>query len=143
MIIANKGKKYEVVYKSACVRELQDMLENLTWDYVLEREVIEKKYYKKSVSGKWGKVPLGFFVVAQFDKLTIYRKFIKYGIFYNSVCIEKAISFLLVAPEKRIFVGPEKNGRYIEFADEKNNDFAQIHSDIINRKSEDPIQRSD
>jgi hypothetical protein len=104
MIIAKeiKGKlgSYKIIEKNNCVRYLINEIENLTFDYVNKFQVIERKFQKKSLSGKYGNMDYGFFVVKGNDKLTVYNKFLDRGIIYNSTIVKKIITFIIVRPRK-------------------------------------------
>ena len=100
MIICKHANEYRIIYESVCLRDLYNELEELAWDYVNKLQVIPRIFYRKSTSHKWGKVPLGYFLVAGPNKVTVYNKLFRYGILYNSTIIEKKISFILIKPKK-------------------------------------------
>lgn len=114
MIISVQNNNYKIIYQSPCIRHLQDELECVSWDFVLKHSVIEKKFYKKSSSRKWGKVPYGFFMVSKQNKITIYRKVKNAGYIYNTDSVHKVISFILILPEKPVFIPEQKKSDYID-----------------------------
>jgi hypothetical protein len=132
MIVAKEKDKYKILLKSGNLREMQQEAENLTWDFVFARSVIDKKYFKKSRSGQWGNVPEGFFVVSKPGKYTIYEKKIKAGYLFNRVVIKKHISFFIIEPEGRIFENIER-GNYFDACEQKQRLFFEIHEEVAKK----------
>lgn len=143
MIVANENKNYRVIAKSENIRELREEIENLVWDYVFKHSIIEKKYFKKSRSHKWGNVPYGYFVVSQNNKLTVYNKFVRTGILYNSTIVEKAISLVLIEPEKKQFTPLIKDSEYVAISEQKIDDFEHIHRAILEKQRQSQLLDSD
>ena len=101
MIIANIPKKgLRILYESKCLRDLFNMLEDIAFDYVNKYEVIERKFYPKSTSKKYGKCKYGYFIIKSNDKLTIMKKSLSVGWVSNSDKIEKIITFFILRPYK-------------------------------------------
>jgi hypothetical protein len=92
-----KGRS-KVILKCDNLRELQRKLEEFAYTFLCSLEVGDEKYYKKSESRRWGKVPCGYFMVSKYDKIIIYKKSIYNGYIYNSTVIDKIISFSIFRP---------------------------------------------
>ncbi len=104
MILAGR----DILYRSSNLMELYSKLENMAFDYVCSRQVIEEEYYEKSISGKWGKVPFGYFMCRKSDdKITVYYKYKSVGYIYTTIEIKKIIAFTLIKPDRRVFENTE------------------------------------
>ena len=100
-----KGRS-KVILKCDNLRELQRKLEEFAYTFLCSLEVGDEKYYKKSESRRWGKVPCGYFMVSKYDKIIIYKKSIYNGYIYNSTVIDKIISFSIFRPSFSCENGP-------------------------------------
>jgi hypothetical protein len=87
----------EVIFNSHYYRDTCEELESIIVDFINTLEVQRRIpiYYKKSRSGRYGSVPLGYFIVksASFHKLTILHKYQFTGYLYNTTKIDKIASF--------------------------------------------------
>ena len=125
MILAKKVN-YEIIFKSNSTRELFDKLESVAWEFVEKLAVIPKYFYKKSLSHKWGKVPMGYFLTHNGNRVTIFKKELRTGYVYNTCGVTKIISFLLILPKKNKYNFLESKN-YLEKAQCKVSDFSEVH----------------
>jgi hypothetical protein len=130
MIIAKYDKKYQVIYKNSNLRELLRMLEEIAFEFVLQREVQPERYFKKTKSGFYKTHKMGYFAVSSWDKITIFEKYIEKGYIYNSgPKVRKIITYILVRPS---FSPCEKEGMWnVDKYLEKVTLFQFIHEELI------------
>lgn len=129
MIIAKSDKVYKVVYKNNNLRELLRNIEEIAFDFLLSNEVQPEKYFKKSKSGYYKSHKFGYFMVASFDKITIYNKYIAKGYVYNSTEVKKIITYILIRPQARadpILYENEWDENNI-----KGNYFEDVHKELL------------
>jgi hypothetical protein len=140
MITTKISGRNKIIFKSEDVRELMRKLEELAHTYLCTLQVQDEKYYKKSESKRWGKVPAGYFMVSKYDKIIIYHKYISLGYIYNSTVVDKIISYSLIRPTPRdnniIVLDSILYGINCEAIDIKIRLWADIHKNII--KDENP-----
>lgn len=142
MIISNSKNDYRIIFKSKCIRELQNAMEDIAVDFKNKFEIGPMVFYKKSKSKKHGWHPYGYFLVAQRNKITIFHKYINKGILYNSEVIEKINSFFLIEPKKNTFIPAEKFN-YLNAASLKINLFKDIHKELIGKTSQTLLRSED
>lgn len=117
MIIAKYDKKYSIIYKNSNLRELLRMLEEIAFEFVLQREVQPEKYFKKTKSGYYKTHKMGYFAVSGWDKITVFEKYIEKGYIYNSgPKIRKIITYILVRPTitRNLFLDEMLEDKYLE-----------------------------
>jgi hypothetical protein len=138
MIIAKqKLKNITVVYRSENIRELQRKIEEICHIHLQQFEICDEQYYK-TVSKKYTRCPFGYFVIPGENKLTIYHKYIDRGYLYNSVAIDKVMTFYLVAPSKReFFMKRYKADKVYDCSKHKNEFWHELHNEIQLRKKDD------
>ena len=130
MIICKHNNEYKIISESECIRTLYDELEAFAWTYVNKLQIVHQKFYRKSKSHKWGNVPMGYFAVMSPQKITIYRKSQLSGIIYNSLKVEKIISFIMIKPRKKIIAElPEQDPRECYPTE-----IEKVHEELLSKK---------
>jgi hypothetical protein len=88
-----------IVYKSNSYREVHAELEAYVAQFVRKKQGdifgSDIKFYQKSVSGKFGKVPYGYIICKgnrSYPKLTVYNKVVVKGIIYDTWTVNKIMS---------------------------------------------------
>lgn len=129
-MIVQKKKDITIIYKSKNINELFYKLEEIAIDYINNLQVYKDDFYTPSVSKTYGRHPFGYFIVKKRNKLTIFHKYKDCGYLYDTVKIEKIISFYLIKKPRK-FVPVERNyNELIKNASYKNDHWAHIHQDI-------------
>lgn len=129
------GWGYKTILKTKNVSELWRGLEECAYDYLSRLQVQDEQYHPKSLSGKWGKHPFGYFMVYNPGKITIYHKRLAPGYLYNSVKVDKVVSFFAIEPTKKEYQFlPRDEVAIQDFIMEKQNEWRVIHDDIEKRK---------
>lgn len=132
MIIAKRDRRYKILIKCDNTMELFRKLEETAYEFILSLEVQPERYFKKSKSGYYKTHKFGYFMVSSWDKITIFRKYISTGVFYNSTVVDKIVTYFLIRPK------PEPQPRV---SDENVNEnmlmkveyFEDIHREILER----------
>lgn len=101
MIIVKIGDEYKKVFETNSLNELNYSLEELSYEFVKTMAIIPEVYYKKSLSKKWGKVPLGIFMIRSRNKISIYEKSLLTGYIYSTYHTKKLISFILIKSRRK------------------------------------------
>lgn len=125
-ILLKKDGDMKTVKKSFCVRELMDSLEKIAHDYISLFQKTDLKFHKKSLSGKHGKHPLGYFMTSGRNKITIYNKITSNGWVFAGHLI-KICSFYLVPPKCKAV---EYEYNCYDFQGAKEELFSEIHDAI-------------
>ena len=136
MIISKINNELKIICNNSNISFLINKLENIAYDYVSKFEIIPFEFYKKSKSRKWGKVPDGYFMVSDKNKINIYQKNYIYGWIYGAINIRKVATFYLIKPEK-VFRPIEYITKNIMETDDRIEMFKDIHVDIRNNFKED------
>jgi len=129
MIIAKKDRKYKVIYENNNLRELLRHIEEIAFDFLLSNEVQDEKYFKKSKSGYYKSHKMGYFMVAGYDKITIYNKYIDKGYLYNSIEVKKIITYILIRPIRRLPAVYYENEWESDLY--KSQYFADVHKELL------------
>jgi hypothetical protein len=131
MIVAKFDKKYKVIYENYNLRELLRKLEEIAFEFVLQHEVQPEKYFKKTKSGFYKTHKMGYFAVSNWDKITIFEKYIDKGYIYNQIKIRKVITYILIRPERSSVIQGMKESEWDEDKYlEKIALFQNIHKEI-------------
>jgi len=101
MIICKIGDEFKKIHETNSINELNYSLEELAYEFVKNLAVIPEVYYKKSVSKKWGKVPLGIFMIRSRNKICVYDKKILTGYVYSSYYVKKLITFIAIRSRRK------------------------------------------
>lgn len=131
MIICKIGDEYKKIHETLSTNELAYKLEEIAYEFVKNLAVIPEKYYKKSLSRKWGKVPLGIFMVRSRNKISVYDKQIFTGYIYSTFHTKKLITFIAIKSRRTfssLIKDAEKCNLCINYKIET---WKDIHSSIL------------
>lgn len=133
-----KSNIFKAISHTLSFNEAVVNCEKIALNFITQREGDQygEKFYEKSKSGKWGRVPFGYFVCrgSNKTKFTIYRKYYQCGYIYSSVKIDKVCSFEYAKLETEINSIPESEiidkEAVVENFVKKHNLFKVIHKTI-------------
>lgn len=101
----------QLSYKSYSLRNVLEELEMQAIDFVNHYEGRDRQhtFHKKSLTGRYSRQPLGYFIVktnGKYPKFTVHLKTIKPGIIYNETKVTKIVSFQIAVLNNMLIEEP-------------------------------------